>query len=130
MSNRSPAIPTSYRVTIPGLAEPVAIDLLCREDECRTMLQSRIRELMQEHKIFTERRNPQPVMVRYCQLTLEKGAVKDGPPWTIKVQPPIPRMTSEDFSIESQEVLADVPWIFRGTLHSIAYERGHSAGYE
>lgn len=41
-----------------------------------------------------------------------------------------PRMTPEEFSEQQTKLLAQLPEEFRGVISSMAWDRGHSAGYE
>jgi hypothetical protein len=41
-----------------------------------------------------------------------------------------PRMTSEEFVIEQDKILKEIPEEFKSALSYMAYERGHSAGHE
>jgi hypothetical protein len=43
---------------------------------------------------------------------------------------PPPRMTEEQYQEKQGEILADIPVEFHSTLSYMAYERGHSSGYE
>jgi hypothetical protein len=57
-----------------------------------------------------------------CDSTYEKTCK------AFKATPP--RMTSEEFIIEQNNVLKEIPKEFKDRLSYMAYERGHSAGYE
>ena len=41
-----------------------------------------------------------------------------------------PRMTEEEFAVTQKELLDDLPIEFRSAISYMAYESGHSAGYE
>jgi hypothetical protein len=43
---------------------------------------------------------------------------------------PPPRMTEEQYLEKQGEILADIPVEFHSVLSYMAYERGHSSGYE
>ena len=45
-------------------------------------------------------------------------------------EPYPPAMTAEEFNIKEAEILKDLPEEFRSAISTMAYERGHSAGYE
>lgn len=45
-------------------------------------------------------------------------------------KPNPPRMTKEEFNIKEAEILKDLPEEFRSAISYMAYEIGHSAGYE
>jgi len=47
-----------------------------------------------------------------------------------KFKPYPPRMTEEEFGKKQADLLQDIPEEFRGTISYMAYEHGHSAGYE
>ena len=43
---------------------------------------------------------------------------------------PPPRMTDEEYAKKQEELLEDIPKEFHSALSSMAYEDGHSSGYE
>ena len=42
----------------------------------------------------------------------------------------MPRMTDEEYSTKSAEILSEIPQTFHSFVSMQAYDRGHSAGYE
>ena len=58
--------------------------------------------------------------VHPCKETGEEVCFKPYPP----------RMTAEEFEKKQKDILGDIPDEFKSALSYMAYERGHSAGYE
>lgn len=46
------------------------------------------------------------------------------------VPPPPPRMTAQEFYPKQEEMLKDIPKQFHGALAHLAWEQGHSSGFE
>jgi uncharacterized protein YicC (UPF0701 family) len=49
---------------------------------------------------------------------------------TVEVEPFARAMTAEDYTLEMEKLLKELPEEFGGYVSSEAYERGHSSGYE
>lgn len=49
---------------------------------------------------------------------------------TLEVEPYTRAMTSEDYALDMDKLLSELPEEFRGYASYQAYERGHSSGYE
>ena len=60
-------------------------------------------------------KNPQK-----CEQTGEEKCFKNFPP----------RMTSDEFATEQTRLLKDIPKEFHAAMSYLAWEQGHSAGYE
>jgi len=63
------------------------------------------------------------------QAYLRKQGMYDCTAFEQKPAPP-PPMTPEQYSKEQEDILADVPKEFHSAFSVMAYERGHSSGYE
>lgn len=49
---------------------------------------------------------------------------------TLEVEPYVRAMTSEDYTLDMEKLLSEIPQEFRAYVSYQAYERGHSSGYE
>jgi hypothetical protein len=64
----------------------------------------------------------------YGKCKNQQNCLEDGTEKCFKPYPP--RMTGDEFAAAQKEILEDIPEEFQGTLSYMAYESGHSAGYE
>jgi hypothetical protein len=87
-------------------------------------------EAVREAGMTTKRKDPQTVKVTVFRMEIQKGKLVRLNAGTYEVQPPLERMTSEEYEVELAEILSPLPEEFRSFVSSKAYEVGHSAGYE
>ena len=87
-------------------------------------------EAVRARKITTSRTNPQKIAVQLFGIEISKGELKRRLVINCEVFPALERMTSEDFNIEMEDTLSDLPVEFQDYVRSTANQRGHSGGLE
>jgi hypothetical protein len=78
----------------------------------------------------TKRSDPQKVEVKVAELKVEQGRQVRKHETTVKVQPPLARMTEAEYVQELGDVLGGLPPEFHRFVKEYAWEEGHSSGYE
>jgi hypothetical protein len=86
--------------------------------------------IVRESGIITPRSNPEPVDVRIEGLKLIGGDFVRKHIISYKIVPPLTRMTEDEYNKEHDDLISKLPVEFHGVVSSMAWERGHSAGYE
>lgn len=89
-----------------------------------------VKDVFYKLKIKTSRSNPEEVPVVIYKTEIKDGKQVERKVRSISVMPSKERMTSDEFCKERDESLADLPTEFQSVISGIAYDRGHSAGYE
>ena len=88
------------------------------------------RDAVRKTGITTNRKDPKCVRVKIFALEIKNASLVRRECQTINVQPPLEPMTPVEYDEECQDILRNVPEQFHVALQSMAYERGHSSGYE
>lgn len=88
------------------------------------------RDAIYQSGIKTPRNNPIKTRVNLFSVKLVKGQAVRTPAGYKNVDVPLLRMTNEDFETAQSEALANIPLEFHAAFRQIAWDEGHSAGYE
>lgn len=73
---------------------------------------------------------PRSVKVRCWRLIVCRGQIQKEIYFDIDVPLYFKRMTEAQFNVQQAELLTRIPTVFHGPVSSLAWEDGHSAGYE
>lgn len=93
-------------------------------------VKSMVERIVREAGLTTPRTAPVPIAVRVEAVEVQKGKLARRHTQTLQITPPLTRMTDAEFAAEEAALLAPVPVDFHSALSGMAYERGHSSGYE
>lgn len=88
------------------------------------------RDALRHWKIRVSRKNPQPVSLSIFRISIEGGEMIQSLSKEVEVFPELEAMTQDEFVVEQEEILKVVPEDFHSTFRTMAWDRGHSAGYE
>jgi hypothetical protein len=80
--------------------------------------------------ITTPRKDPKTVHVKMFVLKIDNGQLKREEITGYDVTPPMVRMTENEFYQEREELVMELPVEFHSAVNQMAWEHGHSAGYE
>ena len=80
--------------------------------------------------ISTDRHNPEKQNIYVSIVALKNGALTISPESRYSLTPPFKDINQEEFVAESIRLLSEIPKEFCPYLSAMAYERGHSAGFE
>lgn len=94
--------------------------------EAKTLAENAVRKA----KITTSRVNPKTCTVEVRQLVIKLGNIEKRLLGTVILSPPFAPMTDEEYKIEMQRILKDIPTAFHNFITNQAWEDGHSAGFE
>jgi len=86
--------------------------------------------VVRESGLTTPRSNPQTVRVRVEAFGVKDGKMVRTLYRDYDIRPPLARMTDAEYVEERDSALLDVPCEFCPVLSDMAWERGHSSGYE
>lgn len=78
----------------------------------------------------TNRKNPQKIKINVDSISVKDGKQVRNYYKTFEIMPPLERMTEEEFQEEQKDILKEVPHEFHEVFISMAWDRGHSSGYE
>lgn len=81
-------------------------------------------------KITTSRKNPQKILVELQSVEIIRGEQKRRNVGTFEIMPLCPTMTQDEYNAEIAEAVSDLPLEFQEFVRGIAWDQGHSAGYE
>lgn len=81
--------------------------------------------------LITPRKDPQTIEIVVHELQIAHGHIeRSKTPVRVKLQPPLSRMTDEEYKDELAKLLAILPGPFREFVTSWAWDHGHAYGYE
>jgi len=89
-----------------------------------------VSSIINKSGLTTSRQNPQTIRVEIHKLTIKDGKLTQNFFTNIDIQPPLARMTVNEMNEEIIEMIKDIPQEFHFPLTSVAWDKGHSAGYE
>jgi len=124
MSNRN-ADQRMYVVVFNDGSEHVEYANLSRDDYrnfCATVVRNK--------GLVTHRNNPQYVNVGLYIVAAQKGAVQRSLIGTYDIMPNFMSMTFDEYQVELDDIINELPEEFRRFVSSYAYEEGHSSGFE
>jgi hypothetical protein len=108
------------------LADGVEKAVACTDDQ----LKSRVEEIVRRSGIVTPRANPQSITVMVVESKVEDEKIVRKP-WTkFVLQPPLTRMTENEFNAEQNALLEQLPKAFMDIFKTRAWDDGHSSGLE
>lgn len=81
-------------------------------------------------KLTTSRKNPQQVVVDLFWIEIVQGEQKRRSVGTFEVTPLLDTMNSEEYALELNEAVGDLPPEFQDFVKQSSWDRGHSAGFE
>lgn len=93
-------------------------------------LQTKAEAVVRNLGITSPRKDPITVPVRIQQLIIKNGKLERTTGTTYNVQPPLERMTDDEYNEEMAEILKSIPPDFHQFINTQAYERGHSSSHE
>ena len=86
--------------------------------------------LVRDMKLCTPRKNPSSVIVKIFQLEIVNGELKRRFCADKTVQLPSEDMTESEYNEELADAVKELPEPFQRYVCNLAYDDGHSAGYE
>lgn len=85
---------------------------------------------VRDKKLTTSRKNPQKVAVELFALEINAGQLKRSKVGNFEVMPYLERMTQDEYNEALEEAVEDLPQEFQEYVRMIAWNQGHSSGYE
>lgn len=95
-----------------------------------TSLRQLVSSVVGESGKKTHRNIPKKIAVEILELQIVKGEMKQRHYCTLEVDLPVAPLTTDEFNDESNTILEDVPEEFHKALCKMAWDQGHSSGYE
>lgn len=87
-------------------------------------------EAIRHFGITTKRADPQKIVINVAEQHIDKGELKRRPFGSIAIQPPLERMTQDEYEAEMTEILSSLPVEFHGFVRQNSWDHGHSSGFE
>jgi len=87
-------------------------------------------KIVRESGIKTPRCSPQTIRVRIDKIGIRDGEMDRTMFCGYDIRPPLTAMTDDDFNKAQNSLLSEIPLEFRSVLGTMAWESGHSSGYE
>jgi len=119
----------NYIIRIPG-QDDYYVDYPVDTNPSAPLWTNRINSAMRELRMTTPRCNPELLECTVVSLNSVKGKLIEKKIKSLKLQPPLARMTADEFHTEEKNLLDQLPIEFRSVVSNWAYERGHSADFE
>lgn len=87
-------------------------------------------QLVRRLGLKTARKDPKKIKVFVSRLVIINGKLERREHQAYDIDLPLERMTADEYNVEMEEELKDIPEEFRSYVSQESHERGHSAGYE
>jgi hypothetical protein len=104
-------------------------DINAHEYESESV-QAIVKHLVLKSGIKAKRKNPSSIKVKVDSIGAKDGVLKSTHYYNYEIMPPLEPMTDTEFEEEKKNILSEVPQEFYGVFASMAWDRGHSSGYE
>jgi len=93
-------------------------------------VKGQVQSIINNSGLKTSRQNPQTIRVEIHKLTIKDGKLTKNFFTNIDIQPPIARMTTDEFQEEKKRILSEIPEVFHYAFNSLADGDVHGGGCE
>lgn len=103
---------------------------ICAGNHWSTSVLENVRGLVIKSGLKANRKKPETIKVQVDSISIKDGKQVRSFYNEYYVTPPLEPMTEEEFSQEQKDILKEVPHEFHEAFISMAWDSGHSSGYE